>query len=718
MAIRIDIPGIGPVEVEGAASEETLQRLVAALETSSKGLTKDQKEQAKATKDSTKAIKEYSTGWVAAADNLTQSFKNLALTSASVLAKFVSNYESIAANPIKAGQELLNTAIDLTADFAGGLASSIPVVGGFAKAVVDATAAIAKIANNMFADQLQKNVDALKIYAKSGISFSGGMQDMQNMATAAGLGLKEFSEVVSKNKTELNNLGLSGGEAAARLAGGLGAATTTIGKSGQNLRKELMKMGFMYEDQGEIFTAFMAQQQAAGKLRVMSDIEVAKGARDYATNLKVISDLTGKDAKKLLERANSEMMRGALQNQLVGDQQIAFTSASAILTDKSKAVGDALTQYLSPLGTIIDPTVVANQELADMVRAVGDQVKAGNKNITSYTYEQLAKTADEMRKNGADFGSAVDTGLIAKISGAGSDIARVRNEILQGVPRDFDPQAAEKSRIANENQANKANELGDVTANLYDATKKQQVLIESKLNPNLEKYVGILNKLNNATIATINTFLGLPGPKTPTDEPAYKKALRKMFGADEDYAGEFAEGGKIPSGKTGIVGEAGPELVVGPGTVVNAAQMRENFAKVFEEQAKFLVNAKNPFRTALDDVNWTPGGDMSVPYDKVTGNVIEPNLVKDLSDKSKGWENAVTQLSKKSTEMAEGIRKSTMGEDGQLSQELISSTNKQLLETMQQMRDATTQQAMSMAEMLKAMGVSNSHLGKVAMNTN
>jgi hypothetical protein len=35
---------------------------------------------------------------------------------------------------------------------------------------------------------------ALQIYAKSGISFSGGMQDMQNMATAAGLGLKEFSE--------------------------------------------------------------------------------------------------------------------------------------------------------------------------------------------------------------------------------------------------------------------------------------------------------------------------------------------------------------------------------------------------------------------------------------------------------------------------------------------------------------------------------------------
>jgi hypothetical protein len=177
----------------------------------------------------------------------------------------------------------------------------------------------------------------------------------------------------------------------------------------------------------------------------------------------------------------------------------------------------------------------------------------------------------------------------------------------------------------------------------------------------------------------------------------------------------------LPCGqlKVGIVGESGPEMVVGPGTVVNAAQMRENFAKMFEEQTKFLVNAKNPFSQALGDVSFTPDGiGGQLPYDKQTGNIIDPNIVKDLSDKSNSWQKSVAMLSDKNTEMAEGMRKSTMGEDGMLSQEFISSTNKQLLETMQQMRDATTQQSMSMAEMLKAMGVSNSHLGKVAMNTN
>ena len=607
MAIRIDIPGIGPVEVEGVASEETLQRIAAALEMSSKGLAKEQKEQAKATKDATKAVKDYSTGWVAAADNLTQSFKNLALTATSVAAKFISNYESIAGNPIKASQELLNTAIDLTADFAGGLAGAVPVVGGFLKGVVDATAALAKIANNMFADQLQKNVAALQIYAKSGISFSGGMQDMQNMAISAGLGLKEFSEVVSKNKIELNKLGLSGGEAAARLSGGMGAATTTIGKSGQNLRKEMQKMGFMYEDQGEIFTAFMAQQQAAGKLRNMSDVEVAKGTREYATNLKVISDLTGKDAKKLLERANSEMMRGALQNRLVGDQKTAFASASALLTDKSKAAGDALMQYLSPMGTITDPTVVANQELADMVRAVGDQVKAGNKKITSYTQEQMVLAADAMRKSGADFGEMVDTGLLAQISGAGSDIARVRNEFMQNMPRDSDPKAAEKSAAANENQANKANQLGDVTAKLYDSTKAQQVLIESKLNPRLETYVGLLEKLNSATIAAINKATGggagLGGSKM-TEEEALQNFIKGggKKGGQYFYNGfirTYAKGGKIGAGDVGVAGEAGPELISGPANVLSNASYEKLMI------ALDAMKEKKGVRFAENDFEWT-----------------------------------------------------------------------------------------------------------------
>ena len=312
MAVRIDIPGIGPVEAEGFASEETLQRLVAALTKSSGGLAKDQQDQSKALKQATKEITGHSTGWVAAADNLTQSFKNLALTATSVATKFFANYDQIAANPIRAGQALLNTAIDITSNFVGGLASAVPVIGGFLKNVTDAAAALAKMANDAFADQLVKNIEALQIYAKSGISFSGGMTAMQVAAKSAGLGIKDFASGVSKAKTDLDYLGKSGGDAAQFLGERIGLTAKLIGKSGQSLRNEMLALGYSYDDQVEIMASFMANMIQAGKLDKMTSEEVALATRDYARDLKVIADLTGKDAKKLQDRARQQQLLVAL----------------------------------------------------------------------------------------------------------------------------------------------------------------------------------------------------------------------------------------------------------------------------------------------------------------------------------------------------------------------------------------------------------------------
>jgi hypothetical protein len=295
-----------------------------------------------------------------------------------------------------------------------------------------------------------------------------------------------------------------------------------------------------------------------------------------------------------------------------------------------------------------------------------------------------------------------------------------------------------KGKDANESMATSLDKLSNSLAELYDVSQNYKVQMEGFLNSHLDWYA---EKLKNAFKIASDTILDTMGlgdgvgggidkqkrsQRENTRQSANPYATGPDFGPTEEELNEwvrkrkkFAGGGKLGAGEIGIAGEAGPEMVVGPGTVVNAAQMRENFAKMFEEQTKFIVNAKNPFRQALDDVAFTPDGiGGQLPYDKQTGSIIDPNIVKDLSDKSNSWQKSVAMLSDKNTEMAEGMRNSTMGENGQLSQEMISSTNKQLLEALQQMKDGVTQQTMSMAEMLKAMGVSNSHLGKVAMNTN
>jgi hypothetical protein len=734
MAVRIDIPGIGVVEAEGMASEETLQRLAAALEKSSGGLAKDQKDQAKATKDVTKALKENATGWVAAGDNLTQSFKNLALTATSVATKFFANYDSIAASPIKAGQALLNTAIDVTADFAGGLASAVPVVGGLIKGVVDATAALAKLANDAFADQLQKNVDALREYAKTGVGFSNGLTGMQNAAQQAGLGIKDFSQGVTRVKSDLNLLGMAGGDAAERLAKNLGQLAKKGPGGLPSLRDEIFKMGYSYEQQIDVAASYMANMQAAGKLEKMSKEELAKGTRDYARDLKVLADFTGKDALKVQERARMATYRAVIQQRLDDIQQKRYTAGIGALEKmpaKSAEAQQALTQMILTGTTNIEGFTMGPQR--KMIEQMAKDITSGTGDVLTNTAAIMSQTQADLKADRAQ--GQMGLSKTMGVGGVASAFSDTGDAIL-GMGKVTSTQT-EKSKDANEKMASSFDKLSNSLAQLYDVSQNYKVQMEGFLNSHLDWYA---EKLKNAFKIASDTILDTMGlgdgvgggtdkqkrsQRENTRQRANPYATGPDFGPTEEELDEwvrkrkkFAGGGKLGAGEIGIAGEAGPELITGPGTVVNAAQMRENFAKVFEEQAKFMVNAKNPFRTALDDVNWTPGGDMSVPYDKVTGNVIEPNIVKDLSDKAKGWENAVTMLSKKNTEMAEGIRKSTMGEDGMLSQELISSTNKQLLEALQQMKDGVTQQTYSMAEMLRQMGVSNSHLGKVAMNTN
>ena len=383
MAIRIDIPGIGPVEVEGIASEETLQKLVAALNKSSGSLAKDQENQSKALKQSTKDIKDHSTGWVAAADNLTQSMKNLALTATSVATKFFANYDQIAASPIKAGQALLNTAIDITANFVGGLVGSIPVIGGFLKGVTDATAALAKMANDAFADQLQKNIDALQIYAKSGISFSGGMQAMQAAAQNAGLGIKDFAQGVSKAKHDLDYLGMSGGDAVEKLGGGIGATVKLIGKSGQNLRAEMLALGYSYDDQVEVMASYMANMKASGKLEKMSKEEIALATRDYARDLKVLADFTGQDAKKLMERARQQQLMVVAQTKLTADQNKGLGSATAALArmgPDAENARTALTQLLIDGTTNVQGYTMGPGR--EMVESIMKDIKSGQTDLT------------------------------------------------------------------------------------------------------------------------------------------------------------------------------------------------------------------------------------------------------------------------------------------------------------------------------------------------
>ena len=658
MAVKINLGGnIGEVTADNAASESTLLDILAALDgrsSSAKSHIKDEKDRAKAQKegtkiqkDASKMQKEFSVAWSAAGDQAIKGLKTIGLTAISMATRFAVDYADIAKNPIMSTAKTLDQMIDVTGKVVGGLASAIPIVGEFAKAAVDATAEIAKVGNKMFSEQLQKNIEAMQTYNKVGISFAGGMTEMNTVAHSAGLGISEFSKVVADNKQELNLLGLAGGSAAAKLGTAMAFAandvTTSgalIGKSGKNLRSELFKMGYTYEEQGGIFTSFMANMQVAGKLRTMSDKEIAVGAREYAKNLKVISDFTGLDAKKLADKARQEMLAADLQQKLSANELTQTQQAFTMLEGLGVGANDAkiaLTQLLTEGTTNI--VAYTSGPMRDMLDAVIRDIYSGNKVITENTGAAMTVAAKEMLA--LDKVGATARNRTFGIQGAASDSI---NTAMQGVAAYSLKQkdTAIATAKATEDQANKANKLGDATADMYSTTKSFAVLLETKVNTSLDAYAITLEKVNAATLGILGKFLksGADEEKAQKRKQNHEAAMsagqsnsfnpwgkgvpamqgfkfdnveagiaagfmpkytnKKLTGwkyGDETFKA-YANGGSIPAGKVGMAGEKGPELIAGPAEVLSTKSTEKLMQSV-----DMLAAAKESASTTKDGVS-------------------------------------------------------------------------------------------------------------------
>lgn len=524
MAIIINVPSDfaagGQITVDNAAQEDTLQQLLAefrktkALEVKNTDkLSKGMGEAEQSTSRMRKAVDVLAEDTLASSKKATQLAVSLAIlkgnmrdfgrdlvaTSTNIASNMLSKFEDIAKSPIQFAANLVETGIDAIEAFAGGLLEAIPVIGGFARAFTKGVADASKFLNDVFSQQLQKSVDGIQSFTREGISFAMGLTEMRIVANQAGIGLDQFTQVVKNARQDLRLLGVSGGEAASRLSAGLSGLATTIGVSGNSLRMELFKMGLGFEEQGEVMASYMANQKALGRLETMTNQQLAEGTREYAKNLKVLSDLTGEDARKLMERARAESMRGALMMRLDADQRKAFMEANSMLSKAGPEVQNALNQFLA-FGTITDPAIAASAELRNLVTTVGNDVLAGNQNIISTTQTALVETAESMRSSGAGFSEAVDRVRLAGVGGLGATIADIQNKLLGLLLPGADPFAAEKALNTAEKQATTVDQMTDSVATMYDTAQKFARQMEEEVLKRLGNYAKILEVTLGGTI--------------------------------------------------------------------------------------------------------------------------------------------------------------------------------------------------------------------------
>jgi hypothetical protein len=568
MAVKIDVPGIGEVTAENFAQEDTLLKILAAMSKSDKTKRAEEKAKAEATrkeeearKKNTKAINEETTQLekeIEAAkkqqkessemwkqfkgdakeagstllDGIGSISKTLAVTTASVFASMITTYDELARNPIEAGKGILQTTINLTTTVAkigvdimtsigkaavgwvpfigGGLADIVGAFGALATQVIDFANQIATAANEVLAKEFEKRAKQLADFSSIAASFAGGMTEMASLANQSGVGIVNFTAAVLSSRDEITAMGESAGSATKLLAKGMGALGTTVGQGGKNVRDELMALGYNFQQQGKIMAASMAQIKALGTdLQSVSGSEIAVYTEQYAKNLKVLSDMTGQDAQKLLDQARAESQRGALMTQLTAKQSVAFQDAYAAMAALPGQQGPKLQAALSQLlagGTITDPVIAGNQQIMAMLNKTAQQVGAGNVNMVTATQQNLAEAANAYRAAGdsaTDFATLMNPGGTSAVAQGMSQFGNALRQYR------YDPTAAEDSMTAAQQQASVSDGLTGVYVGLTDVMTTFQNRMEGIAGEALPAYSAAMMSATQMTFKVVNTGLDL-----------------------------------------------------------------------------------------------------------------------------------------------------------------------------------------------------------------
>jgi predicted nucleic acid-binding Zn-ribbon protein len=277
------------------------------------------------------------------------------------------------------GQSAMGTAALLaeTGPFAAGLGllgAALTVTGEVIKFFSAGVNEVAQKVLPTLTAEIEKAFNSFNSISSSGALFTNGLDGMRDAATAVNLTLPEFANVLKENSTQLASSGL-GMVQAAKQMGEVGKVMRTTGISMQ-----LQRLGYTFKDQAELITDTMSNFAATNRLRGASEETLSRFTDDYASSLKVLSGITGEDAKKAVEKNRRAVFQAdvyaALQDK--GPEAMAkFTAQMAQLNnlDPSGKLANAFAQQVSGITDVTDSStrfLMQNDKVSASLKKMSD----------------------------------------------------------------------------------------------------------------------------------------------------------------------------------------------------------------------------------------------------------------------------------------------------------------------------------------------------------
>jgi hypothetical protein len=506
---------------------------------------------------------------------------------------------------LKAGIDVAGKTVGFAADLAK-MFTGVNMAGKIAEFGLDALGDAAEIGGEVLKDiidllgkEVAKTINAYQKMSSVGSVFAGGMEEMRATSQEAQMGLEEFNRITVDNAKELAQSGLGITDAAKRFAG----ISKTMSESG--LREQISNLGYTFEEFGGLTADIMSRLGTSGQLNLKSDKEIGELTVEYAKNLRLISAVTGEDARKKMEESRKTALKAGIYEkvlQLGGPEALKkFQAQMELVPEELKqgalefvasggtAVRHAGTNiamqqvsgikdvFSGLLGSLTDPAMSAEEAQLQMLKNmqnIGKQLNESNSTIGAMGFSNIFGAGGDLAEATTIFSNlrAVTGKMPANIEDLREQVNKMATtpgkftENISGMTEKIQASKAAAEKLATEALPafstalhNTAGALDKVTQKLKDlltpstnstatatatATTKQQVFQQARQTTTRQ-----------AAAATTPGFTEFPSwepgpvPESSDKKPATGKPVEKL-----------ALGG-ITDGIS-IAGERGPEAVV------------------------------------------------------------------------------------------------------------------------------------------------------------
>ena len=406
------------------------------------------------------------------------------------------------------------------------LSALAPIFGGVSEAV----SKLAKDGFGLMTEQAKKMIGNFDKLNQSGMFAAGGLTEMRNMAGKTGLTLDQFTKVTTQSADKLITIG-------GTVAGGAKKMAETVGNFGDTTKRQLMNLGYSFEDMAEGTADYMESMKLAGQLDKMTTQEQAQGAKDYLVNQRLLTSITGEEAKAAQKRAKDAANQAAVQAKLSSMDKDSRLKYEALV----KAAGPGNQKAVEQLflfGSVTGDAAVALSGMPSMMKYLQEGVAGvGNSAVTA------DQQTDALRENQQKYGAAIGKeakqlgaamGTASSAVGAHTEVANQASAGQQFAARALGASAEEQRKTASD-----AADTQDAATDSLNKARVSAQTLAVGLEEMVIKALPAFGKITNVILDSykdvfdaIRETLGLK-KGTPTQE--IDKGQSQVAATDAEY---------------------------------------------------------------------------------------------------------------------------------------------------------------------------------------